>query len=175
MAAPRAGLGQPSPPIGCVKPSRRPPPVAACFLFIGSVPFLDATAQSIYSAPMCRAYVRATPALAGQEPGDALPPICPVDEERRFVAYQMIELERFTLGCSQAAPSRHAGRDPAFMLRLRSATLSTNGSPLVLSVRRSAPEVEGLHGIVICSIAPPKGQATPPSPDGRGVLTCVAV
>ncbi len=52
---------------------------------------------------------------------------------------------RFTLDCSPA------GRDPASVLRLRSATLSTNGRPLVLSVRRSAPEVEGLHSSVICS------------------------
>ena len=46
--------------------------------------------------------------------------------------------------------SRHAGRDPAALLRLRSATLSTNGRPLVLSVRRTTPEVEGLHSIGIC-------------------------
>ena len=54
-------------------------------------------------------------------------------------------LVRFTLDCSPA------GRDPASVLRLRSATLSTNGRPLVLSVRRTAPEVEGLHSIGICS------------------------
>ena len=60
---------------------------------------------------------------------------------------------RFTLDCSPA------GREPASLLRLRSATpfgmaqdrLSTNGRLLGLSVRRSAPEVEGRHSIVVCS------------------------
>ena len=36
------------------------------------------------------------------------------------------------------------------VLRLRFATLSTNGRPVGLSVRRSAPDAEGLYEIVNC-------------------------
>lgn len=88
MAAPRAGLGK-YPLLAAVSsPLRHPPPVAACLLLIRVVPFLDAPAQSIYSAPVRRVYARATPALPGQEPGAAAPlEALLIDEKRRFFTY----------------------------------------------------------------------------------------